>query len=91
MAEPAAYLLVALSGRSLALAARRSGRRAVVLDLFGDADMRASVEASLVVAGSLDHGFEPAALLAAADRLAPTATPAAYGFVYGAGLEGRPD
>src|SRR5581483_7112418 len=59
--------------------------------LFGDADMRAAAEASLVVAGSLDHGFDGAALVAAADRLAPPRAPAAYGLVYGAGLEDRPD
>ena len=91
MAEPDIHLLVALSGRALAVAARRAGRRAVVIDLFGDTDTRASAEASAVVAGDFNTGFEPDDLLAAAERLAPAATPPRFGLVYGAGLESRPD
>ncbi len=91
MAEPEVYLVVALSGRALALAVRRSGRRPVVLDLFGDADMRASAEESLVVDGDFDNGFEEAALLAAAERLAPGASPPVYGLAYSSGFESRPD
>jgi predicted ATP-grasp superfamily ATP-dependent carboligase len=91
LAEPEAYLVVALSGRALALAVRRSGRRPVVLDLFGDADMRASAEESLVVDGDFDNGFEEAALLAAAERLAPGASPPVYGLAYSSGFESRPD
>src|SRR5262245_9389147 len=91
LAEPDLYLLVALSGRALAVAARRAGRRAAVADLFGDTDTRASAEASLVVAGDFDAGFEAAALLAAAERLAPAASPPRCGLVYGSGLESRPD
>jgi predicted ATP-grasp superfamily ATP-dependent carboligase len=90
LAEPGAYLLVALSGRALAVAARRSGRRALVLDLFGDTDTRTQAVDSLVVAGSLDHGFDEAALLAGAERLAPAGSRPPYGLVYGAGLEDRP-
>lgn len=91
MAEPEVYLVVALSGRALALAVRRSGRRPVVLDLFGDSDMRASAEESLVVDGDFDNGFEEAALLAAAERLAPGASPPVYGLAYSSGFESRPD
>ena len=87
MAEPDIYLLVALSGRGLAVAARRAGRRAVVADLFGDTDTRASAEASLVVEGDFDAGFDAAALLAAAERLAPATSPPRCGLVYGSGLE----
>jgi uncharacterized protein len=90
LAEPPAYLLVALSGRALAVAAGRSGRRALVLDLFGDTDTRAQAADSLVIAGSLDHGFDEAALLAGAERLAPAASRPPYGLVYGSGLEDRP-
>jgi predicted ATP-grasp superfamily ATP-dependent carboligase len=90
LAEPPAYLLVALSGRALAVAAARSGRRALVLDLFGDTDTRTQAADSLVVAGSLDHGFDEAALLAGAERLAPAGSRPPYGLVYGAGLEDRP-
>jgi predicted ATP-grasp superfamily ATP-dependent carboligase len=91
LAEPEIYLLVALSGRALAVAARRAGRRAVVADLFGDTDTRASAEASLVVDGDFDDGFEAAALLAAAERLAPASSPPRCGLVYGSGLESRTD
>jgi len=87
LVEPDIYLVVALSARALAVAARRAGRRAVVADLFGDTDMRASAEASLVVDGGFDDGFDAAALLAAAERLAPAASPPRCGLVYGSGLE----
>jgi NAD(P)-dependent dehydrogenase (short-subunit alcohol dehydrogenase family) len=87
LAEPEIYLLVALSGRALAVAARRAGRRTVVADLFGDTDTRASAEASLVVEGDFDDGFDAAALLAAAERLAPASPTARFGLVYGSGLE----
>jgi predicted ATP-grasp superfamily ATP-dependent carboligase len=91
LAEPEVYLVVALSGRALALAVRRSGRRAAVLDLFGDADMRAGAEASLVVRGDFDTGFDDASLLAAAEQLAPAGSPPRYGLAYSAGFEARPD
>lgn len=91
MPEPAGYLLAALSGRALALAASRAGRRAYVLDLFGDSDMRSHVAASRVVPGGLAQGFEEAGLLAAAEEIAPAANPPRFGFVYGSGLEDRPD
>lgn len=90
MAEPAAFLAVALSGRALAVAARRAGRRALVLDLFGDSDTRASAVDSRVVAGDLARGFDDEALLAAAADLAPPSTPPKVGLVYGSGLEDRP-
>ncbi len=89
MAELDAFLLVALSGRALAVAARRAGRQGYVLDLFGDTDTRSHSLDSIVVAGSLEHGFDESALLAAAERLAPAGSQ--VGLVYGAGLEDRPD
>src|SRR5262245_46507111 len=89
--EPEVYLLVALSARALAVAARRAGRRAVVADLFGDTDARASAEASLVVEGDFDAGFDGEALLAAAERLAPPTSSLRFGLVYSSGLESRPD
>ena len=91
LAEPEIYLAVALSARALAVAARRAGRRIVVADLFGDTDTRASAEASLVVDGDFDDGFDAAALLAAAERLAPAASPPRCGLVYGSGLESHPE
>ena len=91
MVEPDVYLVVALSGRALAVAIRRSGRRARVIDLFGDTDTRASAEASLVVAGDFDRGFAEAALLRAAEQLAPAAASNQFGLVYSSGLEARPE
>jgi predicted ATP-grasp superfamily ATP-dependent carboligase len=82
-------LLVALSARALAAAARRAGRRAVALDLFGDVDLAGLAVAHQRVAGSLEEGFEPSALLAAAERLAPPGR--GVGVVWGGGLEGRPE
>lgn len=90
MAEPAAYLVVALSGRALTLAARRAGKRALALDLFGDTDTRNEAVASEVVAGSLAHGFDADVLLDAAERLAPAGSRPPFGVVYGSGLEDRP-
>jgi predicted ATP-grasp superfamily ATP-dependent carboligase len=89
LAEPAAYLVVALSGRALAVAAARARRRVCVLDLFGDTDTRSHAFDSIVVEGNLERGFDEAALLAAAERLAPASSPPAYGLVYGSGLEDR--
>ncbi|MFO1057182.1 MAG: ATP-grasp domain-containing protein [Dongiaceae bacterium] len=86
MAEP--LLLVALSARALAAAARRAGRPAVALDLFGDLDLVAAVAAHRRVPGSFEDGFEPAALLAAAEALAPRGSGA--GVICGAGLEAQP-
>ncbi len=90
MIEPGAYLVVALSGRALTVAARRAGKRAIALDLFGDADTRNEATASEIVAGSLAHGFDADALIAAADRLAPAGSRPPFGLVYGSGLEDRP-
>lgn len=91
MAELSAFLLVALSGRALAMAAHRAGRRAIVLDLFGDSDMRSHAVASRVIAGNLATGFDAKALLSAAEELAPAHAAPPFGLVYGSGLEDRPD
>jgi predicted ATP-grasp superfamily ATP-dependent carboligase len=86
LAEP--LLLVALSARALAAAARRAGCRAVALDLFGDVDLAALVEAHRRVPGSFADGFEPGPLLAAAEALAPRGSGA--GVICGGGLEAQP-
>lgn len=90
LAEPSAYLVVALSGRALTSAAGRAGRAVHALDLFGDTDTRAHAARSEVVAGSLTEGFDARALVAAAERLAPAGTTPEFGLVYGSGLEDRP-
>jgi predicted ATP-grasp superfamily ATP-dependent carboligase len=89
-AKPDSVLIVALSARSLALAAERAGYRAAVIDLFGDVDTRRLAERSVTVPGDLGQGFEAEALIEAARKLAP-AKDEFSGLVYGSGLESRPE
>jgi predicted ATP-grasp superfamily ATP-dependent carboligase len=90
LARPDDCLVVALSGRALAVAGGRAGCRVRVLDLFGDTDMRAAACASAVVPGDLERGFDGEALVAAAERLAPAGGARAIALVYGSGFEDRP-
>lgn len=72
----------------LARSAARYGLRPVVLDLYADTDTRQHAAAwAQIPPGSI--GFEPAALLAAAARLAPAAQ--GYALAYGSGLDLAPD
>lgn len=87
-AERPSALIVALSARSLALAAARAGYRAVVIDLFGDVDTRRLATETLIVPGELGQGFDAEALIAAAGRVSSRKT---AGLVYGSGLESRPE
>ena len=88
LAEPAPFLIAALSARALAASARRAGRRAVALDLFGDEDLQAAVLDHAVVPGDPFGGFDETALLAAAERLAPAGR--GHRLVYGGGFEAQP-
>jgi uncharacterized protein len=88
LAEPAPFLIAALSARALAASAHRAGQRAVALDLFGDEDLQAAVLDHAVVPGDPFGGFDEAALLAAAERLAPAGR--GHRLVYGGGFEARP-
>jgi uncharacterized protein len=83
-------LLVALSARSLALAASRAGYRAFVVDLFGDVDTRRLAAANATVPGDLETGFDAAALVEVVQRIAPLGR-FSGGLVYGSGLESRPE
>ena len=85
-ADRPAVAVVALSARALAQAARRAGVHAFAFDLFGDCDTRAAALRARVLPGSLDAGFEPAALLDAVRAVSPEIA----GLVYGAGFEDRP-
>lgn len=62
------FLVVALSGRALASAAARAGRRVAVVDLFADDDTRRLAVDAIRVAGSPGTGFDPAALAVACRR-----------------------
>jgi hypothetical protein len=75
-------LVAALSGRSLAAAARRAGDRVVVLDLYGDADTGDLAEHCRRLPPS-PMGFYGDALIATVAELAPDMR----GLVYGAGFE----
>ncbi len=83
-------LIAALSGRALAVCARRAGYAPLVADLFGDQDMAAAAQAFVRVHGSLSRGFSARALHAALYRLAHDSA-APLGLVYGSGFEDRPN
>jgi predicted ATP-grasp superfamily ATP-dependent carboligase len=80
-----AILILALSGRALAQAARRAGADVIVADLFGDVDTRALAPWH-PLSGSLDRGIDGDELLA----LACTLGERVEGIVYGAGFEADP-
>jgi predicted ATP-grasp superfamily ATP-dependent carboligase len=81
VAEP--VLICALSGRALARSARAAGMAPIVLDAFGDLDMRAAAAAWRCVPVDDRWRFRSRPLLAAAARLAPPPIP----LVWGAGFE----
>jgi predicted ATP-grasp superfamily ATP-dependent carboligase len=83
-AEP--VLICALSGRALAQAARAAGYLPIVLDAFGDLDMRAAAAAWARVPVDARWRFRRGALLAAARLLAPPDAP----LVWGSGFERTP-
>lgn len=86
--DSAPLLIAALSGRALASAAQIAKIPVVVLDVFGDTDMRAAaLDWSRV--GDVSSGFDRTALLAAAERLCPAHR--CGGLVYGAGFESCPE
>ena len=80
-----AILIIALSGRALAQAARRAGTEVVVADFFGDVDTCA-LAPWYRLPGSLDGGIDGAELLALVRALGEGID----GIVYGAGFEADP-
>ena len=88
-ANKGTVLIAALSGRALAEAARESGYRPLVADLFGDEDTREIAEAAEVVDGDFVTGFVTRSLIDALERLAAGHNPT--GLVYGAGFEANPE
>jgi predicted ATP-grasp superfamily ATP-dependent carboligase len=79
-------LILALSGRALAQAARRTGADVIVADLFGDEDTR-RLARRYVLPGSLEHGVDGEALL---DWVRSLDVPL-IGIVYGTGFEASPE
>ena len=81
-------LLVGLSARSLAEAARAAGYNALAADLFCDLDTESIAVRSARIAGDLEHGLTWAPLIQALTALAEGRSPA--GIVCGTGFEDRP-
>lgn len=84
---PARLLVVSSSARMLVNSAARAGLAPVALDFYADADTREYAESVAAIPPG-DTGFEEAALLEAAERLAPAER---YPLVYGSGLDGAPE
>lgn len=82
-------LIVAISGRSLAAAAKQAGFRPLVADLFNDADTLALADRAVKLSGSLEAGIDE-------DQIVDTLTDLARGYaptavVFGSGFERKPE
>lgn len=85
-----AVLIAAFSGRSLAQSARRAGFRPLVVDAFGDLDMREAAEDFRVLDGAMQSGFHTKPVVAALTELAQSSTTPPIGLVLGSGFEDKP-
>ncbi|MDX2309647.1 MAG: ATP-grasp domain-containing protein [Hyphomicrobium sp.] len=83
-------LIAAFSGRALAQSAARAGYRPLVVDCFGDLDMRAAADAWRCLPARVQVGFLKRPLIDALDELAEQAPTAPVGLVLGAGFECNP-
>jgi predicted ATP-grasp superfamily ATP-dependent carboligase len=83
-----AVLIAAVSGRALAVSARRGGYRPLVADFFGDQDTVAAAQGQVTLGGELAQGFRERELVEALGRLASQHVP--VGIVCGTGFEDRP-
>lgn len=83
-------LIAAFSGRALAASARRAGFVPLVVDCFGDQDMRALATDSRCLPARIQVGFTARPLLAALEELAAAAPRAPIGLVLGSGFECNP-
>jgi predicted ATP-grasp superfamily ATP-dependent carboligase len=89
--ESASVLIAAISGRSLASAARRAGLVPLVADFFADADTCLIAHGCQKLKGRIGRGIEWKSLGAALDELARQAHSPILGCVYGSGFEDRPE
>ena len=87
MSEPATLLLVAISARALAVAARRAGYAAIAIDAFGDEDARAACREMWVVENAVG-GFAGVNLEPIVARACAAYRP--VGVVYGSGFDDCP-
>lgn len=83
-------LIAALSGRALAAAARRAGYAPLVVDAFGDQDVRESAWAYRCLPDATRRGFRATSLLGALDALYAEAPRPPVGLVLGSGFEDTP-
>ncbi len=83
-------LIAALSGRALAASARRAGFTPLVVDAFGDADMRETAGAFRCLGAAAHEGFRAGSLLPALRDLQRTTERAPVGLVLGSGFEDTP-
>jgi uncharacterized protein len=83
-------LIAALTGRALAASAGRAGFAPLVVDAFGDEDMRASAAAFTQLAEVTRVGFRARPLLAALAAVAEKAPSPPVGLVLGSGFEDTP-
>jgi uncharacterized protein len=87
MDNEAAILIVAISGRALAVSARRGGYLPLVADMFGDMDTLDAAHKYARLAGRLTAGIEEQVLIEALQTLSQGQKP--LGVVYGSGFEDR--
>jgi len=83
-----ALLLVAVSARALAVAARRAGYAAIAVDAFADEDTRAACIETCKVEEAMD-GFSGIALEPVVARLCAAHAP--VGLIYGSGFDDCPE
>jgi len=83
-----AVLIAAVSGRALAVSARRGGYLPLVADFFGDQDTVAAAQGHVTQGGEFAQGFREHELMEALKRLASQHVP--IGIVCGTGFEDRP-
>ena len=88
MAHAPTLLIVALSARSLAVAARASGFLVATVDFWLDRDTRQAGRLGFRMAGNWRRGFRRSTLAPLVDRLAGAVEP--VGIVTGTGFEDRP-
>lgn len=89
--SPPSILIVAISGRGLAAAARRADLVPLVLDFFADADTEQIAHACVKFAGPIGSGIELDPLIEGLSDLAAKAPSPVLGCVAGSGFEDRPE
>jgi predicted ATP-grasp superfamily ATP-dependent carboligase len=88
-AKSPSLLIAAVSGRSLAAAAKRAGFVPLVADFFADADTGRIAHACLKLDGEIKRGLKWKHVAPALEALAKQAPSPLLGLVYGSGFEDR--